>query len=111
VGDSDIAGDTKGLLVGIDVLEVGGKVEATRYRVMKGMHVVVRYVVGVAYGEVASDEVVAGNVRVVVDRVQAMHDAVMGDAVMGDAVMGDEVIGDEALGDVQVKVHVVVVES
>jgi hypothetical protein len=97
----DIAGDTKGLLVGIDVLEVGGKVEATRYRVMKGMHVVVRYVVGVAYGEVASDEVVAGNVQVVVDSVQAMHDA----------VMDDEVMGDEAIGDVQAKVHVVAMES
>jgi hypothetical protein len=101
-----IAGDTKGLLAGIDVLEVGGKVEAKMHKVMEGKHVVVRYAEEVAYGEVASDEVVAGSVQAVVDNVLAMHDAVMGDAVMGDAVMHDE-----AIGDVQAKVNVVVAES
>ena len=93
-----IAGDTKGLLAGIDALEVGGKVEAKMHKVMEGMHVVVRYAEEVAYGEVASDEVVAGNAQAVVDSVLAMHDAVMGDVVMHD----------EAIGDVQAKVHVVV---
>jgi hypothetical protein len=96
-----IAGDTKGLLAGIDVLEVGGKVEAKMHKVMEGKHVVVRYAEEVAYGEVASDEVVAGSVQAVVDSVLAMHDAVMGDAVMHD----------EAIGDVQAKVNVVVAES
>jgi len=93
-----IAGDTKGLLADIDALEVGGKVEAKMHKVMEGMHVVVRYAEEVAYGEVASDEVVAGNAQAVVDSVLAMHDAVMGDVVMHD----------EAIGDVQAKVHVVV---
>jgi hypothetical protein len=96
-----IAGDTKGLLAGIDVLEVGGKVEAKMHKVMEGTHVVVRYAEEVAYGEVASDEVVAGSVQAVVDSVLAMHDAVMGDAVMHD----------EAIGDVQAKVNVVEVVS
>jgi hypothetical protein len=96
-----IAGDTKGLLAGIDVLEVGGKVEAKMHKVMEGKHVVVRYAEEVAYGEVASDEVVAGSVQAVVDNVLAMHDAVMGDAVMHD----------EAIGDVQAKVNVVGAES
>ena len=96
-----IADDTKGLLAGIDVLEVGGTDEARMYRVTKGKYVVVRYAEEVAYGEVASDEVVAGSVQAVVDSVLAMHDAVMGDAVMGD----------EAIGDVQAKASIVVVES
>jgi len=96
-----IAGDTKGLLAGIDALEVGGKVEAKMHKVMEGMHVVVRYVEEVAYDEVASDEVVAGNAQAVVDSVLAMHDAVMGDAVMHD----------EAIDDVQAKVNVVATES
>jgi hypothetical protein len=96
-----IAGDTKGLLAGSDVLEVGGKVEAKMHKVLEGKHVVVRYAEEVAYGEVASDEVVAGSVQAVVDNVLAMHDAVMGDAVMHD----------EAIGDVQAKVNVVGAES
>jgi hypothetical protein len=96
-----IADDTKGLLAGIDVLEVGGKVEAKMHKVMEGKHVVVRYAEEVAYGEVASDEVVAGSVQAVVDSVSAMHDAVMGDAVMHD----------EAIDDVQAKVNVVEVVS
>jgi hypothetical protein len=106
-----IADDTKGLLAGIDVLEVGGKVEAKMHKVMEGKHVVVRYAEEVVYGEVASDEVVVGSVQAVVDSVLAMDDAVMGDAVMGDAVMGDAVMHDEAIGDVQAKVNVVVAES
>jgi hypothetical protein len=101
-----IAGDTKGLLVGIDVVEVGGKVEAKMHKVMEGMYVVVRYAEEVAYGEVASDEAVAGSVQAVVDSVLAMHDAAMDYAVMHDAEMDDE-----AIGDVQAKVNVVVVES
>ena len=91
-----IADDTKGLLAGIDVLEVGGKVEAKMHKVMEGKHVVVRYAEEVAYGEVASDEVVAGSVQAVVDSVLAMHDAVM---------------HDEAIGDVQAKANVVGAES
>lgn len=106
VEDLGIAGDTKGLLAGIDVLEVVGKVEARMYKVMKGMYVVVRYVEEVAYGEVANDEVVAGSAQAVGDSVHAMHDAVMDDAAIVDAVMGDE-----AIGDVQAKASIVVVES
>jgi len=106
VEDLGIAGDTKGLLAGIDVLEVVGKVEARMYKVMKGTYVVVQYGEEVAYGEVASDEVVAGSVQAVVDSVQAMHDAVVHDEAIGDAVMGDE-----AIGDVQAKASIVVVES
>jgi hypothetical protein len=96
-----IADDTKGLLAGSDVLEVGGKVEAKMHKVMEGKHVVVRYAEEVAYGEVASDEVVAGSVQAVVDSVLAMHGAVMGDGVMHD----------EAIGDAQAKVNVVEVVS
>ena len=104
----DIADDTKNLLAGIDVLEVGGKVEGKMHREMKGTHVVeVRYVEVVAHGEVASDEVVAGSVQGVGGSVQATHDAVMVDVVMGD----DAMMSDEAIVGAQAKVRVVVMES
>ena len=69
VEDLGIAGDTRGLLAGNDVLEVVGTDEARMHRVTKGTYVVVRYVEEVAYGEVANDEVVAGNAQAVVDSV------------------------------------------
>jgi len=97
-----IANDTmKGLLVEIDVLEEGDRVEARMHKVMKDMHdvvvvvVTVRYEVVAAYGEevVAYGEVVADSVQAVVSSAQVTHDGVM---------------GDEAIGDVQATINVVV---